>query len=181
MEQIGQFLSKINWAAPTWDFFIIFFFIVAAFIYGVSLGRDRIIVIMMGIYISLAVVTNAPFINPSAGAQIGIYDFYVFKVAAFVGTFILLFFFLSRSSVLNAFSSDQVSGSLIQVLIFSILHVGLLVSITLSFLPPEAIKSLSIITQKIFVNEIAKFIWIVSPILFMAVSRSKRIDYYNRH
>lgn len=173
MEQIGQFLSGINWAAPTWDLFLIIFFIIAAFIYGISMGRDRIIVIMVGIYIALALVTNAPFINPGTGSQIGFYDFYVFKVTAFLTAFILLFIILSRSSLLKAFSSDDISGGIFQVLIFSILHVGLLISITLSFLPPESLDLFSDFTKNIFTNETARFLWLVAPIVFMGISKNK--------
>ncbi|HEX9664526.1 MAG TPA: hypothetical protein VGA49_01750 [Patescibacteria group bacterium] len=172
MQQIGQFLSSINWAAPTWDLFIILFFIIAAFIYGLSLGRDRVIVIMVGIYMALAVVNNAPFINAGAGAQIGIYDFYVFKVTAFIATFIILFFLLSRSSLLRAISNIEISAGLFQVLIFSLLHVGLFVSITLSFLPPEAVNNLSGLTRQVFVNETSQFLWIIAPIVFMGILKS---------
>ena len=45
-----DFVTNINWAAPSWDLFIILFFIVAAFLYGLSLGRNRVIVILVSIY-----------------------------------------------------------------------------------------------------------------------------------
>src|SRR3990167_1770098 len=60
---VGKFLQSINWAAPTWDLFIVLFFIVTVFLYGMSLGRDRIIVILVSIYMALAVVSNAPFLG----------------------------------------------------------------------------------------------------------------------
>jgi len=37
------------------DLFIILFFVIAAFLYGFSLGRDRIVAILVSIYMGLAV------------------------------------------------------------------------------------------------------------------------------
>ena len=56
-------LLTLNWLQPTWDLFIILFFLIAALVYGIALGRDRILVIMVSIYMALAVVNYIPFIN----------------------------------------------------------------------------------------------------------------------
>ncbi|MBU0624930.1 hypothetical protein KKF05_01160 [Patescibacteria group bacterium] len=166
----AQFMS-VNWAAPTWDLFIVIFFIVTVFLYGMSLGRDRIIVILVSIYMALAVVSNAPMIgraNPNADIQFG--NIFAFKVSAFLGLFILLFFLLSRSALMKTFGS-MAAGKWWQVLVFSIFHVGLLVSITLSFLPPDAAGHLAPITRMFFATEIAKFVWVVAPITGMVLLR----------
>ena len=60
---IANAVTGVNWAQPSWDLFIILFFIVIVFFYGMMLGRDRIIIILVSIYMALAVVSNAPFIG----------------------------------------------------------------------------------------------------------------------
>jgi hypothetical protein len=152
-------LNKINWATPSWDIFIVILFVITVFLYGISLGRDRIIVIMMSIYMALAVVSNAPFINHMQGA-------FALKAAAFIGIFLALFFLVSRTS-LNKIFGNLAAGKLWQVMLFSILHVGLLVSITFSFLPPESTNGLYPITRTIFASDMSRFAWIVAPILAM--------------
>jgi hypothetical protein len=152
-------LNKVNWSTPSWDIFIVIFFVVTVFLYGISLGRDRIIVILMSIYMALAVVSAAPYINR-------LQDGTALKATSFIGIFLTLFFLVSRTS-LNKIFGNLATGKLWQALLFSIMHVGLLVSITMSFLPSSSTAGLSPMTQKIFVSEIARFAWIVAPILAM--------------
>lgn len=159
---LASYLANINWAAPTWDLFIVLFFVITVFLYGMSLGRDRIIVILVSIYMALAVVSNAPFLgNWDANVKVG--DFFAFRVTTFLGLFVLLFFVLSRSALQRTFG-NLAAGSWWQVLLFSVFHVGLLVSITLSFLPPDAITHLAPLTQRVFASDLARFLWIVAPI-----------------
>jgi hypothetical protein len=163
-----SFASTINWAQPSWDLFIILFFLVAGLLYGLSLGRDRIIVILISIYMALAVVNTAPYVgalNAAGGAS----SVVALRVSGFLVVFIVLFFLLSRSALLKTVASSDTPGRWWQVILFSILHVGLLVSITLSFLPPGAASKLASLTQKIFVTDLARFIWIVAPIVAMVL------------
>lgn len=171
-----QFLQSINWATPTWDLFIVIFLFVAAFLYGLSLGRDRIIVIMVAIYMALAVINTAPFINNLYGKElsINIGQNFAFKVTLFLGVFILLFFLLSRSALTRTFGETTSTGSWWQVILFSFLHVGLLISVVLSFLPPETAEHLLPLTRQVFSSELGKFIWIVSPIVAMILFKNRK-------
>ena len=155
--------NSINWSTPSWDLFIVAFFIVSAFIYGISLGRDRIIVILVSIYMSLAVV-NA---MPSAVFNIGIDKVHAFQITAFIVVFIALFFLLSRSGLMKAFGAVASQGPFWQVILFSILHVGLLVSIGMSFLPEVALAKFAPLTQTIFTDEWMQFAWIAAPVVAM--------------
>jgi hypothetical protein len=171
--QATSFVTNINWSQPSWDLFIILFFVVAGLLYGLSLGRNRIIVILVSIYMALAIVNTAPFI-PTLEASIRINDQVILKISTFLAVAIGLFFLLSRSALIKTIaSSDEDQGSWWQVILFSILHVGLLVSVTLTFLPAEFVASkLSPFTRTLFVGEWARFCWIVLPIIFMALIRS---------
>ncbi len=166
--QTKSFIANIDWSKPSWDLFIILFFIVAGFLYGLSLGRDRIIVILISVYMALAVVNTAPFIG-NYTADIGINQFFGFRISTFVVVFIALFFLMSRSALLSTVASSDARGSWWQVLLFSFLHVGLLISITLSFLPASASANLAPLTQQVFVQDTGRFAWIVAPILAMVL------------
>ncbi len=166
--QANNYLAHFDWSKPSWDLFIILFFIIAGFLYGFSLGRDRVIVILISVYMALAVVNSAPYIGNFRG-DIGLDQFFGFRISTFVVVFVLLFFLMSRSALLSTIASTDTRGSWWQVLLFSFLHVGLLISITLSFLPPSAATHLAPLTQKVFVQDIGRFIWIVAPIVAMIV------------
>ena len=111
-------------------------------------------------------VNSAPFIG-NFRTDIGVDQFFGFRISSFVVVFILLFFLMSRSALLSTIASSDSRGPWWQVLLFSFLHVGLLISITLSFLPPSASTHLAPLTQKIFVQDIGRFAWIIAPIMAM--------------
>ena len=164
---IVNWVTAVNWAAPTWDLFIVLFFIATVFLYGMTMGRDRIIVILVSIYMALAVVSNAP-ILARLHADVSLHDYFAFRVTTFLGVFVLLFFLLSRSALLKTFGS-LAAGRWWQVFVFSIMHVGLLVSITLSFLPADAVGHLAPLTQRVFASDTGRFLWVVMPIFAMVL------------
>lgn len=166
---LTELLSKINWSRPSWDLFIFLLFFIIAFLYGFSLGRDRILVILVSIYIALAVVPSFPYMD-KLYLDLSISGF-AFKVSSFYIVFIVLFFLLSRSALNNLLGAQTtgVGDRLIEVVIFSVLHVGLLVSITLSFLPKEALLGLSPATREVFTSDMGKFLWLIGPVIAMIV------------
>jgi len=171
----SNFLQHIDWTRPTWDLFIILFFIVAAFLYGLSLGRDRIIVILVSIYTSIAIVEHAPLVN-NEGFQNAINNFvgqfFVFQISAFIVLFILLFFVITRSALMKTIASSDTAGPWWQVLLYSILHVGLIISVVLSYIPKESVEGvLAPLTQRVFTTDLAQNIWIIGPVLAMFIFR----------
>ncbi len=169
----SAFIQSLNFSNPTWDLFILLFFVVVAILYGLSLGRDRILVILVSIYMALAVVANAPFLQKFT-TSITINEAFAFKVSAFVAIFLLTFFLISRSGLMKTLGASGSRGSWWQVILFSFLHVGLLISVTLSFLPGEVADRLAPITKTIFLGEAGRFVWIVAPILVMAIVREEK-------
>lgn len=170
-----SFVATVNWSQPSWDLFIILFFIIAGFLYGLSLGRDRIIVILVAIYMALAVVNTAPYLA-NVTTEVGISSLFAFKISAFVASFIALFFLLSRSALLSTIASSDSRGPWWQVLLFSFLHVGLLTAITLSFLPPTALDKLAPLTRALFASQSAEFLWVLAPIVAMVVIKGGAAD-----
>lgn len=153
----------VNFQNPTWDTFLFVFFLIAALLYGVSLGRDRIIVILVSIYMALAVVQAIP----DFVLNVTINQNFAFQMTAFIALFIILFFLLSRSALLNTLGEGRHRGGIIEVIVFSFLHVGLLISIAMGFLPGDFVSKFSPLTITIFTNEWAKLIWIIAPIAAM--------------
>jgi hypothetical protein len=179
---VQNFLTGIDWLNPSWDLFIILFFAIVALIYGFSLGRDRAIIIILAIYMSLAVVDYAPFLERLIQGT-ALADLFIFKAISFLVVFIILFFLLAQSALLNVVSTKH-TRSWWQSIVFSCLQVGLLISIVLYFLPESFTSQLSEFTQTVFVSEQARFIWIIMPIILMILLRkakrrpSREIDDY---
>ncbi len=161
-QSIEDAFNNIDVSNPSWDLFLAGFFVVGALLYGMSLGKDRIISIMVSIYMALAVVAALP----DFVLNIKVNENYTLQITAFIAVFVVLFFMLSRQAVINSLAPTS-QGKWWQVLLFSVLHVGLLVSVTMSFIPPEMLEKFSDLTLYIFTNEWTRFGWIVAPILAM--------------
>jgi len=175
MEGLISYFSTLNWAAPTWDIFILLFFIVGALLYGLSLGRDRVIVILVAVYMGLAVVSNTPLLN-NVNFSLHVNENSVLKITFFLGIFVALFFLLSRSALLKTIGGSGAPGSWWQTIVFSVLQVGLLISITLNFLPPDMTSGLSEGTRQIFMSDNGRSAWMVLPIVFMIIAPKQKKD-----
>lgn len=165
----GGFIKNMDLNNPSWDLFIALFFMIGALLYGFSLGRDRIVVIMVSIFMALAVVDALPnfVVNVAFNGQSA------FQVTTFISLFIVLFFIISRSALLRTIGAGLSNGRWYQTIIFSMLHVGLLISITLSFLPTEILTKFTPQTQQIFTGEWPHFAWIIAPIFAMIIFGGK--------
>lgn len=179
LSQIQQFMANINWAHPSWDLVLVMFFLVGSLIYGMSMGRDRIVIVLVAIYMAIAIVSYAPYISNFV-TEVKIGNSFAFQVTMFVGVFAVLFFLISQSALLKHLGGAQERGGTVSAMIFSVLQTGLLISVILSYLPKEAVNVFSPQIQKVFVADLAKFVWVVAPIVVMALTRGNDYQRDNR-
>lgn len=171
----ATFLAGLDFNSPSWDLFIFLFFIVATFVYGFTLGRSRIILLLISTYMALALVHAATLAN-SASTQsltIGSSPFFIIQITAFIGAMLLIFFFLSGSALRRALSMEDVQGKAWQIIALSILHAGLLIASVLSLIPVAERAGLLGVTRNLFTSNTALFIWTLLPILVMMMIRDE--------
>lgn len=162
-----EFITSINWAQPSWDLFIVLLFVVSAFLYGLSLGRDRILVILTSIYMALAIVNTAPYME-SFSLNISVNNGSAVKVTVFIGMLLVIFFLLGRTALVGTFAKDSY-GKWWHSLVFSFFHTGLILSIIMQYLPTEALNQISEPMRYYFISDPAKFFWLVAPIISMTL------------
>lgn len=175
---IRDFLNSFHLgSASGWDIFIILVFLIAVLIYGLFLGRNRMIVILLSSYFSLTIVQAIPWGNLTSFTWLGIEEEPAssLRILIFLGI-IVLFYFLVPRSVLSSTLRIRKRGnaSWIQLFILSIVQVGLLAMVILSFLPNENINLLDSSVKKIFIGAEAQFVWLVLPVLTMVLIRKKK-------
>ena len=161
-----SFLSNLSFNAPSWDLFLVLFFVVGVLLYGLSLGRDRVVMLMVSIYMGLAIVTNAPYLKDFTATLS--FNQFAFQIGAFFGFFTLMFILLSRSALFKNWESGM-AGGLWQTVIFSVLHVGLIASVAMSFLPEASLAHFSDTTRGLFLSDPGKFTWLVAPVAAMMI------------
>ncbi|MCC6639517.1 hypothetical protein IT409_03085 [Candidatus Falkowbacteria bacterium] len=162
-----DFLTNINWSQPSWDLFIVLLFVVSAFLYGLSLGRDRILVILTSIYMALAIINTAPYME-GFDISVQINNGSVLKVSVFLGMFAVIFFLVSRSAIARTFGGTSY-GSWWHAIVFSFFHTGLMLSIVMQYLPKEILDNISEPMRQYFMADPARFFWLVAPIISMVL------------
>jgi hypothetical protein len=165
-----EFFSNFNPASPTWDLFLILFFVIATFLYGITVGRARIVVQIVSSYMTMALLASAPFLA-KLEARTPL-DHTVFYLIAFLVVFILLVLLLSRSAFHQHLSEGR--GAWWDVLLLSVVQIGFLSSIVLSSMSGWALGHLSPVTRIVFAANPAPFIWTVLPIGALIVIRGRR-------
>ncbi|MFZ5364602.1 MAG: hypothetical protein ACOZBH_00105 [Patescibacteria group bacterium] len=164
MSSALDWFSNINWSNPGWDVIVLLFFVIGALVYGMAMGRSRIIVILMSIYITLAIANAVPWDRVISG-NISFNNALVLQAGVFIVLLIALFFLISRSAVGRVIGDS--GGKWWHVLLFSFLQVGLLISVIMSFLPFNFLANFSELTREIFIGDIGRIVWLVLPIAGM--------------
>lgn len=168
LASVVSLFHTVDWTKPSWDLLVIGLFVFFSILMAVKSNRG-IVVTLASTYMALVIVNYLPFLGQFSNVNVG--GVFVFKVAAFLAAFFLLSFLMGKSALA---SGRKKSGGRLQVYIFSFLHIGLLMASVFSFLPESVTGNLAPLTKTVFVNNVAFFVWIVLPILFMILFRSKK-------
>ena len=171
-----KFLNAVDWSKPTWDLFIVLLIAVGALLYGSALGRDRIMVNMVALYMAIAVMKSVP-------DSVMLWDGLFVQLSAFVGLIAIFIFLLSRSALQRTIAAVDTRGPWWQSIVYSVVPIGLFISVILTMLPESSLDKLQPITKQIFVQPGAAFAWIVIPIFIMvalkggATQKDKKFKY----
>lgn len=161
----------------SWQFIMLIGFLVGVCLYGWSVGRNRLFAALLSTYLSYTIVKAIPWqgINKFISVKPGALPSY--EIFFFIAIFLALLFLLPRSSIGSSLRlHKRIKGQWYEVLIFSILQVGLLICLILSFLPSKVILDLTPILRQYFMGEEIKFIWIFLPIVFLMLLGRRSAD-----
>ncbi len=170
---ILEYIKNINFANPTWDLFVWLFFVIGSFIYGFVTGKDRVVVMMVSVYISFVLVKSIPYIEILSQRTVG--DLNLFKILSFFVLFLLLFALFDQFQVFDL-GSGLKDKSIFKSVFFSVLHTGLIIAIVLSFLSDELLNNLSFQTKTVFLSPYGFFAWTVLPVLALMIFSRKKSD-----
>lgn len=169
-------INSIDWHTLNWDLFIIIIFIVGILVYNFFLGRDRVFIVLISGYISLALLGKFVLIFETLGIQIQLDNSFINTAALFTGCVIALFFMLSHSAFTSVFDKSP-TGTLLQTAVISFLQIGFFLSIVISFLSPEETTALSVFVKSVFVENQAQSFWLLAPLISILLFRGRRRIY----
>ncbi len=173
-----SFLTSFSIGAATgWDVFIILLFIIGVLVYGFFLGRNRMIILLLGSYFSWAITQVLPWERLSSLTWLGVGETpsSSLKMLIFLGL-ILVFYFLIPRSILSSTLRIRKRGEAtwLQLFLLSVVQIGLIISVLVSFLPGDIVNTLVPVVKKIFIGGDAQFVWITLPILAVVLMRRKK-------
>ena len=168
VEYLKSLVTTFNWHTPSWDLFVLLFWIVTSVLYAFAAGRGKILTILVSIYMSQLLVLKAPFLSEALNSKLNINMASLQQLAAFVALFMVFFIFLGRYAFKSSVDSRRMT-SLGFSLIFSVLQIGLLINIVLSYLPDNVRASFSPLLQFVFLHPNAGFVWLLAPVVYLIV------------
>jgi hypothetical protein len=163
---MNNLLASVNLNITSWELILMLFLAGAGVLLGLALGKGRIFVLLLGGYISFALMNVVPFkkISPALFQK---EENFVVLIVVFVVLVGLIYFILSRSILKSA--RNKKSKSIFRSLFLGIFLIGMLVSIIFSFLPTDLLAAFSLPVKNIFNTPIARLLWLVIPLIFIGV------------
>lgn len=166
--QIQMLLRTFNWHSPSWDLFILLFWIVVSVIYAFSSGRSRILTILISVYMAQLLVLQMPFLGTTVSDKLHVATGSLQQLAAFIILFILLFIFLGRYAFKSSADGRQFSAIGFG-LIFAFTQVGLLINIIVNYLPEHVKNTFSPLITFIFLHPNSNFVWLALPVVCLVL------------
>ncbi len=158
-----------NLATPSWDSFLVLFYIIAVIIYAFFANRERLTVVLISVYSSLALTIGTPIISQWL-LTVDRANYFTYRLGIFIGAFLVLYLLFANNMNLRS----EIGHKWWQAFILSCLQVGLLISSILLFLPPDKFES-SVATYY-FTADAPRSFWMLAPIVAMVLLRPKQKD-----
>ncbi|MBM3256044.1 MAG: hypothetical protein FJZ04_01060 [Candidatus Moranbacteria bacterium] len=162
---IFKAISSITSLRPSWGTLILVIFTLLALAITFKQGKGGTIRSIMSIYMAIAVNNFLPFLKLEIKG-FKIEDYPLLKIAIFVIIFVLISYMLSHSS-LGMLDRDR--STFLGTFVLAFLASGLVISTVAVMLPAEIKEELTGTAHFIFVNEIARFLWVIAPILAIII------------
>jgi len=169
--KMSELLASIKFNLNEWEFVLIVFLLGVGVLLGLTLRRGRIFILLMGTYISFALINAIPLkkIFPGIFAR---EENFVALIVIFIIVIGLVYFVFSRSLLRS--DAGKSTKLVFQSAVLGILLIGLVTSIAFSFFPKDLLKIFSQTAKDIFDSATARFLWLVLPIIFIGIFKGKR-------
>lgn len=152
-------VANLDAAGKTnYQWLVILFFAFVLFLVGFTLGRTRMLIGLLAIYIAYFIESKLIFFDQLKNSVKGISE-YQLHLALFFAIYLAVFLILNGSAIKHRLNLKEVSFGSVSLL--AILEAGFLTSIASSYLP-DGILPASI--EKYFISPAAIFIWAVLPL-----------------
>lgn len=140
-------------------------------LYGLSLGRTRALISLLAIYIAYALQSVFPYFENLQDVIVFSPFPYFIRIAFFLIFYAVVFVVLNRSLVKHRMSMKEFS--VFWVSLVSVLQLGILISVVLSFIPSGELTIFSPALMGLFAGTTALFFWFLAPVILLVFMRRR--------
>jgi hypothetical protein len=161
---LSLIFSQLGLSAKTSQDVMLFLVIaLVSFVFGMSIGRFKMITVLINIYVSVALMSVFPE---------SFFSDYTYRLILFLGL-IALFTVLGKK-MFEIQLSGSGKGFLWRVFVMSFLEVMLMLSVALSLMPKKvALEYISSTSYSYLVSENFALLWMILPLIFMFLIHKK--------
>lgn len=160
------------------NWFLIFLFLAIGFGYGLALGKNRLNLIALAAYFSLLITSFIPwkqlgFLGVSSVPDANVLIF------LFLALILAIFFLAPYSGFASVVRlSGRGRASFWQLWVLGIFQIGFILSAAISFMSDKALSDLSPILKDFFAAPLARFVWLLLPLVAMFALKRRRTYSY---
>lgn len=167
MEQLAMAVN-----ISSWEIILILFIVGGGFLLGVLIGKSRIFILLLGVYVSFAIMSVVPFSKILPNVFERKENFVIFIVIFLV--LIALIYFLFSRSLLKSLIRKKDNRSIFHIFFLSLFLIGIVISVIFSYLPKDLISQFSLLILKIFNTSLSRTLWLIIPIIFIGLFKRKK-------
>src|SRR3989344_3718524 len=134
-------------------------------IYGLSLGRTKALISLLGIYVALAFDAAFPYLEQLHSLLPIQIEIYTTRIMVFMLVYFLVFAILNNSFARGRLTLKE--SSIVSVSVISLSQIGLLIAVITNITPDDIIEKMPQYLYAYFSTKEALFYWIVFPIVIL--------------
>lgn len=170
----AQYVQKLfgNAGLPKFNYgwLVALFFVFAIFLIGLSLGRSRVLLSLICLYIASFLESHFIYFDKLREAMKGKPEFWL-HIGLFLIFFIISLVILNRSALKHSLTLRETS--FFPIVFVTILEVGFLASLIMAYFPSGVGRGLPVWAIKFFGTQNAQFWWALTPLVILLFMKRK--------
>ncbi len=168
-----EFTGSIGLSRLNYGWLIILFFVFSIFLVGLSLGRSRILLLLICLYVAAFLESHFIYFDKLLEMMKGRPEFWL-HIGLFWVIFIIGLAILNRSALKQSLTLRETS--FFPIALIAVLAIGFLASLMAAYLPPEIVNNLPAGVVKLFGTKNAQFWWALAPLIILLFMRRRRVS-----
>lgn len=170
--KFAQNLSgNISLHSLNYSWLIVFFFVFAILLIAITLGKSRMLLALLSLYIAAFLETHFSYFDKLRQAIKTVPDYW-FHFGLFLLIYFVTFGILNRSALKHRLTLSE--SSIFAIMLIAIVEIGFLAAILTSYLPPETLRQVPASIISFFATKNAQFWWALVSLATLLLSKKKK-------